>query len=345
GGVLSKLGSATGLKPLGDLGSSISSMGDFGKSLEKNKVNFGDMVNFNDDWSENFGKGMENAMAGIDMGSTIGSMIGSVTGGGASSQAGGALGGLVAGVGGKELAGAMGMSVPGAGMAISAGMSIIGGMFEDDGKDQEEAQKKTKEANKLYDKNTDALNKLANNMSSLSGGIDGLNSSLVSSFSKIPTFGKLTDVTSTMKDMYSTMEKTRQFNEVAYQVTKTKKGKSGFLGIGASADTSWTETISVSVQSMLQKYGFKGAIEDMTTNQLRDFSTWLDDYDLGDSDNFSILAGALEDYAEALDKFDKNIDKFFYDTTMESFAGISSLNQEELRQQIEDFYKDLGFQI
>ncbi|MGL5049478.1 MAG: hypothetical protein ACRC6E_02440, partial [Fusobacteriaceae bacterium] len=345
GGVLSKLGSATGLKPLGDLGSSISSVGDFGKSLEKNKVNFGDMVNFNDDWSKNFGKGMENAMAGIDMGSTIGSMIGSTTGGGASAQAGGAIGGLVAGVGGEKLADAMGMSVPGAGMAISAGMSIIGGMFEDDGKDQEEAQKKTKEANKLYDKNTDALNKLANNMSSLSGGIDGLNSSLVSSFSKIPTFGKLTDVTSTMKDMYSTMEKTRQFNEVAYQVTKTKKGKKGFMGIGASADTSWTETISVSVQSMLQKYGFKGAIEDMTTNQLRDFSTWLDDYDLGDSDNFSILAGALEDYAEALDKFDKNIDKFFYDTTMESFAGISSLNQEELRQQIEDFYKDLGFQI
>ncbi|MGL5983999.1 MAG: hypothetical protein ACRCZ1_01875, partial [Cetobacterium sp.] len=86
-------------------------------------------------------------------------------------------------------------------------------------------------------------------------------------------------------------------------------------------------------------------IEDMTTDQMRSFSEWLGDYDMGDSDNFSILGDAIEDYAEALDKFDKNIENFFYDTTMESFAGISSLQQEELRQQIEDFYKDLGFQI
>ncbi|MGL4424901.1 MAG: hypothetical protein ACRCZL_01400, partial [Cetobacterium sp.] len=103
--------------------------------------------------------------------------------------------------------------------------------------------------------------------------------------------------------------------------------------------------ISVSVQDMLNKYGFKGTIEDMTTDQMRSFSEWLGDYDMGDSDNFSILGDAIEDYAEALDKFDKNIENFFYDTTMESFAGISSLQQEELRQQIEDFYKDLGFQI
>ena len=348
GSVISKLGSGTGIKGLEDVGNIFSGFGDMKDAFSKNKgIKFTDLLDFdNDEWAKNFGFAMENALASINFGATLGSWIGSITGGGASSQAGGALGGLIGGLGGADaLSGLLGISTGGASMAISAGMSLIGGLFDSGKGDEEKAQKKTAEAKKIYDKNTEALNKLAQNMSNLSGGIDGLNSSLISSFSKIPTFGKLTDVTSTLKNMYSTMEKTRQFNEVAYQVTKTKKGKKGFLGIGATAGTSWTETIEVSVQEMLNKYGFKGAIEDMTTDQLRSFSKWLEDFDMGDSDNFSVLAGAIEDYAEALDTFDKNIDKFFYDATMESFAGISSLQQEELRQQIEDFYKNLGFQI
>jgi hypothetical protein len=357
GGALSALGNTTGMKGFGDLGGVVDSFGTLTNSIKdgKHDFDFGKMFDFKnietDAFAENFGKGMQAAVDGLNMGSMVGQFVGGFTGGGASAQAGGALGGMIGTMGGGEaLAGALGMGTSalatgGASLAISAGMSLIGGLFEDDGEDQKEAERKTKEANKTYEKNTDALNKLAQNMASLSGGVDGLNSTLISSFSKIPTFGKLTDVTDTMKDMYATMEKTRAFNEVAYQVTKTKKGSSGFMGIGATADTSWTETIEVSVQEMLNKYGFKGTIEDMTTDQLRDFSTWLDDYDMGDSDNFSILADAIEDYAEALDKFDKNIDKFFYDTTMESFNGISSLDQEELRQQIEDFYKDLGYQI
>lgn len=348
GDVLSKLGSSMGISGLESMGDIFSGFGDMSKAFSENKdIKFSDLLDFdNDEWAKNFGFAMENALASIDFGATLGSWIGSITGGGASSQAGGALGGLIGGLGGADaLGGLLGISTGGAGMAISAGMSLIGGLFGSGKGDEEKAQKKTAEAKKIYDKNTEALNKLAQNMSNLSGGIDGLNSSLISAFSKIPTFGKLTSVTDTLRNMYSTMEKTRQFNEVAYQVTKTKKGKKGFLGIGATADTSWTETIEVSVQEMLNKYGFKGAIEDMTTNQLRDFSKWLEDFDMGDSDNFSVLAGAIEDYAEALDTFDKNINKFFYDTTMESFAGISSLQQEELRQQIEDFYKNLGFQI
>ncbi|MGL6185538.1 MAG: phage tail tape measure protein [Clostridium chrysemydis] len=355
GNVLSKMGSTMNLKGLEDVGNIFNSLGDVSKFYKdpKNKFDFSNLFDTSDmsKWTDNFSKMLESSLKGIDLGSTVGSWIGGITGGGASAQAGGALGGMIAGAGGASaLAGAMGMAgsalaTGGASLAISAGMSLIGGLFDSGEGDQEEANKRTAEAKKVYDKNTEALNKLAQNMSNLSGGIDGLNNSLISAFSKIPTFGKLTSVEGTLKDMYKTMEATRKFNDVAYQVTKTKKGKKGFMGIGATAGSTWTETIELSVQEMLNRYGFQGTIEDMTTQQMRDFSKWLEDYDLGDTDNFSILANALEDYAEALDKFDKNIDKFFYDTTMESFAGISSLQQEELRQQIEDFYKNLGFQI
>lgn len=355
GDVLSKLGSSMNIKGLGDIGNIFKSFGDVTKMFEnpKNKVDFSSLFDTSDmkKWTDNFSKMLDNSLKSIDLGSTVGSFIGNLTGGGASAQAGGALGGMVAQAGGASaLAGAMGMAgsalaTGGASLAISAGMALIGSLFEDDGSSQEEANKKTAEAKKVYDKNTEALNKLSQNMSNLSGGIDGLNNSLISSFSKLPTIGKLGSVEGTLRDMYKTMEATRKFNNVAYQVTKTKKGKSGFLGIGAKAGATWTETIELSVQDMLDRYGFKGTIEDMTTKQMREFSKWLDSYNLGDSDNFSILAKAVEDYAEALDKFDKNINKFFYDTTMESFVGISSIQQEELRQQIEDFYKNLGFQI
>lgn len=355
GNVLSKLGSTMSLKGLEDVGGIFNSLGDLTKFYQdpKNKFDFTSLFDTSDmkKWTDSFSKMLESSLQGINLGSTVGSWIGSITGGGASSQAGGALGGMIAGAGGAEaLAGAMGMAgsalaTGGASLAISAGMSLLGGLFGDDGSSQEEANKRTAEAKKIYDRNTEALNKLAQNMSNLSGGIDGLNTSLVSAFSKIPTVGKLGSVENSLRDMYKTMEKTRKFSDVAYQVTKTKKGKSGFMGIGAKAGSTWTETIELSVQDMLDRYGFKGKIEDMTTDQMRAFSTWLENYNLGDSDNFSILANAVEDYAEALDKFDKNINKFFYDTTMESFVGISSIQQEELRQQIEDFYKSLGFQI
>lgn len=359
GDVFSKLGSSMSIKGLEDIGNIFSSLGDLSKFNQelnkdpKNKFDFSKLFDTSDmtKWTDNFSKMLESSLKNIDLGSTVGSWIGSITGGGASSQAGGALGGLIAGAGGADaLAGAMGMAgsalaTGGASLAISAGMSLLGGLFGDDGSDQEEANKRTAEAKKIYDRNTEALNKLAQNMSNLSGGVDGLNNSLISAFSKIPTIGKLGSVENTLRDMYKTMEKTRNFNDVAYQVTKTKKGKKGFMGIGSKAGSTWTETIELSVQEMLNRYGFKGTIEDMTTQQMRDFSKWLENYDLGDTDNFSVLANAVEDYAEALDKFDKNINKFFYDTTMESFVGISSLQQEELRQQIEDFYKNLGFQI
>lgn len=355
GDVLSKLGTSMNIKGLGDIGGIFKSFGDVTKMFDDpaNKVDFSSLFDTKDmkKWTDNFSKMLDNSLRTIDLGSTVGSWIGSITGGGASAQAGGALGGMIASAGvAKELASAMGMAgsalaTGGASLAISAGMSLIGGLFDKGSGDQEEANKKTAEAKKIYDKNTEALNKLSQNMSNLSGGIDGLNNSLISSFSKLPTIGKLGSVEGTLRDMYKTMEATRKFSSVAYQVTKTKKGKSGFLGIGAKAGSTWTETIELSVQDMLDRYGFKGTIEDMTTKQMREFSKWLDSYNLGDSDNFSVLAKAVEDYAEALDKFDKNINKFFYDTTMESFVGISSIQQEELRQQIEDFYKNLGFQI
>jgi hypothetical protein len=337
GQVIGRLGDTFNSELLGNLSGvfdSISVLTERSKDPSKSfKWNFEGM-NW-DKISVELSKAFESAFDHMSSGSAIGSFVGGIVGGTRGGQQMGTLAGLATGLyGGFD---------PATSMVIQAGTSLIGGLFDKSGDDQAEAERRTKEANKIYSKNTEALQQLSQRMSELSGGVDSLNSSLISSFSKIPTVGNLNRVTDAMTSMYKTMEKTRIFEDVAYQVTKTKKSK-GFFGIGGGS-TSWTETIEVSVQEMLDKYGFKGAIEDMTTDQLRAFSTWLDDYDMGDSDNFSVLADAIEDYAEALDKMEQNIENFFYDTTMESFEGISSLQQEELRQQIEDFYKNLGLQI
>lgn len=331
-----------------NIGGTINAIKDMQKHLKdpNNKFDLGsvfstdkfidDLGNVNwDSYFDNFSKAFENMNKSMMQGSSIGTLVGSITGGGASSQAAGGLAGLITG--------AMSNLNPFASMGIQFGASLLGGLFDTSAKDQAKAEKRTREANKIYNANTEALQKLSQNMSSLSGGVEGLNNSLISSFSKIPTVGNLNNVTDAMTSLYKTMDKTRIFNDVAYQVTKTKK-KKGFLGIGGSS-TSWTETYELSVQDMLNKYGFKGTINDMSTKQLREFSKWLKDYDMGESDNFSILADAVSEYAEALDKMDKNIRKFFYDATMEGFEGISSIQQEELRQQIEDFYKNLGLTI
>lgn len=351
--LFSKMGDVFGVEIFGDLGNALNAFKDAQSFISDPKNDFSLSGVFNpkafseamengmerinwDKFSDNLSKAFENMTKGLGQGSAIGALVGNITGGGQSSQMAGGLAGLITGA----------MGVGGlTGVGVQVGASLLGGFFDKGNKDQERAERRTKEANKIYNKNTEALQKLNQNMANLNGGVDGLNNALISSFSKIPTVGNLNRVTDAMSQLYKTMDKTRIFNEVAYQVTKTKKGKKGFLGIGATAGTSWTETIKLSVQEMLNRYGFKGTINDMTSQQIRDFSKWLDDYDLGDSDNFSVLADALENYAEALDKMEKNVEKFFYDSTMESFEGISSLQQEELRQQIEDFYKNLGLQI
>lgn len=352
GDTLSKFGSAINSQGLQDFGEMFSSFGAMQKSMKDKPASFGAMFKGfgTEKWTDNIGNNLENAMAGIDFGASIGSQVSKTIGGGQSAVSGGALGGMIAGAGGASaLAGMFGkdskFSVGVASMAISAGMSLIGGLFDKGGNEQAKADKKTAEAKKAYDKNTDALNELSKNMASLNAGIDTLNGSLISSFSNLPTFGNINDVTSTLEEMYTLMYTTRNFDSVSYQVTKTKKGKKGFIGIGSTAGSSWTETYEKDIQEMLDIYGYKGTIYDMSTKEMRKFADWLDEYDMGDTDNFSVMADALEEYAEALEKFDKNIDKFFYDTTMESFVGISSMQQEALRQQIEDFYKDLGIVI
>ncbi len=353
GDTLSSFGSAIDSQGLQDIGEMFSTFGDLQKSLAKNpNLSFGDMFKDigSEAWSDNFSKNLENAMAGIGFGASVGSQVSKTIGGGQSAVSGGALGGMIAGAGGASaLAGMFGkdskFSVGVAGMAISTGMSLIGGLFDSGKGDQNKADKKTAEAKKAYDKNTEALNELSRNMANLNAGIDTLSNSLVSSFSNLPTFGNLTEVTATLEDMYNLMYNTRNFDSVAYQVTKTKKGKKGVMGIGATQGTSWTKTYEKDIQDMLNIYGYKGTIYDMSTKEMRKFADWMDDYDMGETDNFSQMADALEEYAEALEKFDTNINKFFYDTTMESFVGISSTQQEALRQQIEDFYKNLGIVI
>lgn len=348
GSLLKSVESNIGLKGLGQVGDIFSGLGGFSslssrsKALNKEygsifkndgKSTYDSLKSYFD--SEAFRSSMDTAIQGVDFGSAIGSLVGGITGGGKSSQSAGALGGMIGGL--------MGMSNP-ATLALSTGMSLLGGLFNKKG-DEAKAQKFNAEQKKIFDANTEALNKLANNMSSLGGIVDSLNSMLISNFSKLPTVGNLTRVTDSMKSMAKTLEATRRFENASYQITRRKKGKKGFMGIGSTADTTWTETYGVSVQELLGKYGFKGTIEDMTTQQMRDFSKWLDKFNMGEADNFSALAKAIESYAQSLDQMNINIDRFFYDATMEGFQGISSLQQEDLRKQIEDFYTNMGFQI
>ena len=336
GDLLSRLGQITGMEGLSQLGSTLNAIKDYEVDMSKLNIDWGEIF-AGSNLKENLSQALSGALAGVNMGSGVGSLVGGITGGGQSAQAGGALGGM--------LAGALGLAGGPAGMAIAAGASLVAGFFDKNDENKAKDEKKTKEANAIYNANTEALQKLSQNMTSLSGGVDGLNSTLISAFSKIPTIDNIGNVTSAMKDLYKTMEKTRIFESASYQVTKHKSGKSGFLGIGATADRTWTETYSKSVDALLKEYGIDKSFESMTSDEIRPFAEWVKKYKQGDSSNFNVLGDALAEYAHSLDKMETNIENFFRDTTMEAFQGISSLQQEDLRKQIEDFYKNLGLTI
>lgn len=361
GTLLSSWGSIIDSRQLKGIGDSLSGFGDYSKGITENPFNWSDMFeegSFDKDkFAKVFGQAMEQGLKGLNMGKAISEGVGSVLGykgqRQVNSTAMGSLAGMGAGLGGDQwLSGATGglLSQSQAGMAIGIAGSIVGGLFggkDKSAKRQAEADRYSREQKKLYDKNTEALNKLAQNMANLLGGVGTLNSTLISSFSKIPTIGKLGRTQGALESMFDTMNKNRAFENVSYQTehSKTKK-KKGFAGIGGSSSTTtWTETHTMTPEQLLREWGYKGSMDDMTTDEMREFSKWLGDYEKGSNNNFNILASAIEDYADALDKFERNIENFFYDATMESFSGISSLAQEELRQQIEDFYKNLGMTI
>ena len=333
GDLLSKLGQITGVDALSQLGSSLNAFQDFEINMSELNIDWGEIFK-GSNLSENLREAFKGGLEGLNMGNVLGGMVASTIGGGQSAQAGGSLGGMVAGL--------AGMTGP-AGIAMAVGGSLLGGMFDRSGKDKADAERRTKEANKMYNANTEALQRLSERMTNLSGGVDSLSTTLISSFSKMPTVTNLNNVTGAMESLYKTMEKTRIFESVRYQVTRSKSS-SGFLGIGGSSKT-WTETYSESVDSLLRQYGESRNIDELSAEEIQKFSKWLKTYHKGDSDNFGILAQALNDYSESLIKMNKQVETFFRDTTMEAFQGISSLQQEDLKKQIEDFYKNLGLTI
>ncbi|MGL5962552.1 MAG: phage tail tape measure protein [Cetobacterium sp.] len=353
GSLLSKLSDNLGMPMLGSLGGVLNGFGNHKKSIEKNGETkpISELMDFKSpDFANNLGKAFENAMTAIDLGGSIGSALSTALPflNSKSASSGGSLGGMIGEFGGsKWLSGATGLSKEGAGMAISAGMSLIGGLFgKDDAKSQAKAQKKTDEANKEYSANTDALNKLSQSMAGLLSGVNGLKTSMLQSISQIPTIGKIARSEKAMQSMVENIKNNRNFEDASYQVTKHKKGKKGFAGIGATAGTSWTETNKVSVQQLLDKWGGFGTdINKLTTDQLQQFSTWLKKYDMGEQDNFNVLADSIENYALALKTYEDNVKKFFYNATMEGFKGISVQKEEDLREQYVEFYKNLGFEM
>lgn len=336
GNFFSTLGSIFKDDNLGQLGDMFTQFADLNSSFQAGdlgKVDFGSMFKDGKFDTQGFGKLMESAEAFMSLGQLGGSFMGGLFGNG---QAGGELGSIGGMIGG--MFGPMG--------AVAGSMlgGALGGLFGGDSeKDQAKAQKKTEEANRLYQENTNALNKLANNMANLNSGIDSLNSSLLSSFSQIPTFDKLNSVTDALKEMNKTLISSRDFGSVAYQITKSKKSGGGLFS--KSQTVQWTETHEKTLQDMLNQYGFKGSIYDMDSKQLQNFADWLEDVKLGEQSNVEGMAQLIQDYADAMNKMEDNINDFFYDATMEGFSGISSLAQEELKLQLTDFYKNLGITI
>lgn len=332
GNLLSQLGSSTGVDAISNLGNVFSTFQSSSKTLGENQFDFSSLQG--QSFTEMFQSGnlsnmMNTAGAGMQMGSAVGSMLG----GGQSSQSGASIGGAIGSIGGP-----MGMAIG------SVAGSVLGKVFAGDDK-TEEAAAYNKEQAKLYQDNTEALQTLSTNMSNLSSGMSSLTSSLITSLAKIPTNQKLGNATSAMSTLEKTMLDSADFGSAAYQVTHKKSGKSGFMGIGATADTYWTETVKMNVNSLMKKYGYYGKFEDWSTDQMGEFADYLDKLDMGDSDNFSVLATAITDYANALDKVNDSVDTIFTQSTLEGFEGISSIAEESIRTQLEDFYTNLGIQI
>ncbi|MGL5646974.1 MAG: hypothetical protein ACRDDY_03905 [Clostridium sp.] len=337
GSLFSTLGSVFGNDNLTSIGNIFTDFADVNSQFKSGDfgLDFGSMFKDGKFDAQAMGKVMESASAVMALGQMGGSLMASVFGG--NSQMGGELG-SIGGMIGTMVGGPVG------GLIGSALGGLAGGMFGgDSGKDQEKAQQKTNEANRLYQENTNALNKLANNMANLNSGIDSLNSSLLSSFSQIPTFDKLNNVTDALKEMNKTLISSRDFGSVAFQVTKSKKSGGGLFSKGQTVQ--WTETHEKTLQDMLNQYGFKGSIYDMDSKQLQNFADWLEDVKLGEQSNVEGMSQLIHDYADAMNKLEDNINDFFYDATMEGFSGISSIAQEELKQQLTEYYKNLGITI
>lgn len=338
GNLLSQLGSSTGVDAISNLGNVFSTFQSSSKTLGESKFNFSNFagMDFGDIFqSTDFANIMKSAGAGMQVGSTVGSLFG-----GQSAQSGGSLGGSAGSIIGSmsSIGGPMGMAIG------SVAGSVLGKVFAGDDK-TEEAAAYNKEQAKLYQDNTEALQTLSTNMSNLSSGMSSLTSSLITSLAKIPTNQKLGNATSAMSTLEKTMLDSANFGSAAYQVTHKKSGKSGFMGIGATANTYWTETVKMNVNSLMKKYGYYGKFEDWSTDQMGEFADYLDKLDMGDSDNFSILASAITDYANALNKVNDSVDTIFAQSTLEGFEGISSIAEESIRTQLEDFYTNLGIQI
>lgn len=339
GGAMSSLGSMFGIDAFNQIGSMMSQFGDVSTKFKTGDMglDLGKMIGADGKLDINaIGKNFESIMAVGQLGQMGGQLMGGLLGGG-NSQMAGDLGGIGS-MAGMLVGGPVGAMV---GSALGGALGgMMGGSAE---KDQQKAQEKTAEANRLYQENTDALNKLATNMANLNSGIDSLNSSLISSFSQLPTTGNLNNVTDAMKTMNKTLLSSRDFGDIAYQITKSKKSGGGLFG--GKQTVQWTETHTKSLQEMLGQYGYKGTINDMSSEELRNFSEWLEDVKIGENSNVQGMAQIIADYAEALDAMENNIEDFFYDATMEGFEGISSIAQEELKNQLTEFYKNLGMNI
>lgn len=339
GGAMSSLGSMFGIDAFNQIGSMMSQFGDVSTKFKTGDMglDLGKMIGADGKLDINaISKNFESIMAVGQLGQMGGQLMGGLLGGG-NSQMAGDLGGIGS-MAGMLVGGPVGAMV---GSALGGALGgMMGGSAE---KDQQKAQEKTAEANRLYQENTDALNKLATNMANLNSGIDSLNSSLISSFSQLPTTGNLNNVTDAMKTMNKTLLSSRDFGDIAYQITKSKKSGGGLFG--GKQTVQWTETHTKSLQEMLGQYGYKGTINDMSSEELRNFSEWLEDVKIGENSNVQGMAQIIADYAEALDAMENNIEDFFYDATMEGFEGISSIAQEELKNQLTEFYKNLGMNI
>lgn len=275
------------------------------------------------------------------------STISGQTGSSVMGQAGNILGGL-GGIGqgmqaGQEaqamggLQGALGMA-GGYGMAISAGIGMLQGIFN---KPADDYSKQNKEQQDLYSENTSALQDLTTAMGQVQSGVRNLSDSLISSIASIPTLEKMGAGQSIMDTILDRMMGTREFGSASWMEEITHSGSKGFAGIGSKPGSTEYRQYTEGAQSL---YGqlVGGSMADATLDQLRLFSDRLDTLNKGIEDNYSIMSDLVEAYVNGVEEMQRVSENFAIAINLQSMQGIEYLDKEQYLKQYEDLYDQLG---
>lgn len=321
-------GSGTGRFGAG-LGGLFEGLGNYANSMSEQGKNF-----LPKEWLSKLGS-LGNFFRGVNADTQVGSMLTSALGiNNSTSQMFGSLGSL-----GMS---ALGMAGP-YGMLASTGLSLLGGMLgKRNQKKQAEADKKTERAKKQYEENTKQLQIVASRLESLNTNLLSLNQSMVSIFSSMPTIDNISRITGGMEKLYGIINVNRDFGNASYMTQESRKTGNWLTG---KSTITWLENHQMNTQQLVNAFGFKGSILDMSVKELENFSKWLKSYNRGIENNFKEYAKIVDNYVTSMITIKDMMSKFAYRVTFESFSGFSVSKQEDLVKNLTQIYKDAGVTV